>query len=356
MHKGIDVSYANGKVDWNTALNKIDFAIIRCGYGMDLESQDDVQYKASVESCIKLGIPFGVYLYSYANTIEKAQSEAEHVLRLVNPYKDKIKLGIWYDIEDKIQRDLDKDFLEQIINTFCNKIKENGYNVGIYANNDWLRNRISDNVKNNYKIWSASYGNNDGQAHEDTKYSHDNVVMWQFTSNANIDGVGRCDLNYYYDEIDKTNIKDNNTTETNDNNNTDIFNDGLVNCIYDIQEWLNRHYNTNLALDNIYGTNTKSALIKGLQTELNTQFNRGLAVDGIWGPKTYNACVNVRLNAKGNLTYIIQAMLYCKGYDTNGVDGIFGKGTASAVRKFQSDNGLSVDGICGKNTFKALFA
>lgn len=211
MYKGIDVSYANGEVDWNTALNKIDFAILRCGYGMNLESQDDAQYKRNIEECIRLNIPVGIYLYSYANTIEKAQSEAEHVLRLVNPYKDKIQLGIWYDIEDKIQRDLGKDFLEQIINTFCNKIKENGYNVGIYANNDWLRNRISDNVKNNYKIWSASYGSNDGQAHEDTKYSHNNVVMWQFTSNGNIDGVGRCDMNYYYGEIDKETTTD--TTE-----------------------------------------------------------------------------------------------------------------------------------------------
>ena len=348
MYKGIDVSYANKEVDWNIVKNDIDFAIIRCGYGMDLESQDDAQYKRNIEECIRLNIPAGIYLYSYANTIEKAKSEAEHVLRLVNPYKDKIKLGIWYDIEDKIQRDLNKDFLEQIINTFCNKIKENGYNVGIYANNDWLRNRISDNVKNNYKIWSASYRNNDGQAHEDTKYSHDNVIMWQFTSNANLEGVGRCDMNYYYDEI----ATDNNEQSTVEKP-VQVFS-GDDN-IREIQNTINERYNTGIDEDGYYGPKTKSALLKGLQTELNNQFGKNLVVDGIWGPKTYNACVNVRLNAKGNLTYIIQAMLYCKGYDTNGVDGIFGKGTASAVRKFQSDNGLTVDGIVGKNTFKKLF-
>ena len=242
MYKGIDVSYANKEVDWNIVKNDIDFAIIRCGYGMDLESQDDAQYKRNIEECIRLNIPAGIYLYSYANTIEKAKSEAEHVLRLVNPYKDKIKLGIWYDIEDKIQRDLNKDFLEQIINTFCNKIKENGYNVGIYANNDWLRNRISDNVKNNYKIWSASYGNNDGQAHEDTKYSHDNVIMWQFTSNANLEGVGRCDMNYYYDEI----ATDNNEPSTVEQPDQVFSGDDNIR---EIQQTINTRYGTGLDED-----------------------------------------------------------------------------------------------------------
>lgn len=135
----------------------------------------------------------------------------------------------------------------------------------------------------------------------------------------------------------------------------DIYNDGLVNCIYDIQEWLNRHYNTGLALDNIYGTKTKSALIKGLQTELNTQYKKGLIVDGIWGTKTYNACINVRQGAAGNITMLIQMALFIKGYSLS-MDKKFGADTTAKVKEFQKANGLSVDGIVGKNTFKALFA
>lgn len=77
---------------------------------------------------------------------------------------------------------------------------------------------------------------------------------------------------------------------------------------------------------------------------------------GIFGTNTYDACVNVRQGARGNITYILQAILFCKGYNTNGVDGIFGSGTANAVKQFQKDSGLSVDGIAGKNTFKKLFA
>lgn len=134
-----------------------------------------------------------------------------------------------------------------------------------------------------------------------------------------------------------------------------IYNDGLVNCIYDIQEWLNRHYNTGLALDNIYGPKTKAALIKGLQTELNTQYNKGLIVDGIWGTKTYNACINVKQGAEGNITMLIQMSLFIKGYSLS-MDKIFGSDTTAKVKEFQKAKGLSIDGVVGKNTFKALFA
>lgn len=149
----------------------------------------------------------------------------------------------------------------------------------------------------------------------------------------------------------ESNGKSNSATDSQKN----IYNDGLVNCIYDIQEWLNRHYNTGLALDNLYGPKTKAALIKGLQTELNTQYNKGLTVDGIWGTKTYNACINVRQGAEGNITMLIQMSLFIKGYSLS-MDKIFGSDTTAKVKEFQKANGLSADGIVGKNTFKAFLA
>ena len=141
-----------------------------------------------------------------------------------------------------------------------------------------------------------------------------------------------------------------NTTVQNTVNNT------TTGTIATIQSTLNSRYGFNIAVDNLFGSETKKALIRALQTELNTQYGKGLAVDGIFGTNTYNACVNVRQGARGNITYILQAILFCKGYNTNGVDGIFESGTASAVKQFQKDHGLSVDRIAGKNTFKALFA
>ena len=121
-----------------------------------------------------------------------------------------------------------------------------------------------------------------------------------------------------------------------------------------IQTSLNEKYGLNISVDNIYGNETKKALVQGLQTELNKQFGSKLAVDGIFGTNTYNACINVRRGAEGNITWLIQSMLICKLFNIN-ADGIFGIATESAVREFQKRNGLSQDGIVGKNTFSKLF-
>ena len=71
-------------------------------------------------------------------------------------------------------------------------------------------------------------------------------------------------------------------------------------------------YCLNISVDNIYVNETKKALVKGLQTELNKQFGSKLAVDGIFGTNTYNACINVRKGAEGNITWLILSMLNCK--------------------------------------------
>ena len=82
---GIDVSYAQGRIDWTKLKGKIDFAIIRCGFGGDYTNQDDSQWLNNVRGCKENGIPFGVYLYSYANTVEKAKSEVVQVLPSAQP-------------------------------------------------------------------------------------------------------------------------------------------------------------------------------------------------------------------------------------------------------------------------------
>lgn len=120
------------------------------------------------------------------------------------------------------------------------------------------------------------------------------------------------------------------------------------------QSWLNAGYSAGLTVDGLWGPKTRAAAIKALQTELNGQFSKRLTVDGVWGPKTQAACVNVRQGARGNLTQIIQGLLYIRGYDPKGFDGVFGAGCAAAVKAFQIDAGLSADGIVGRNTWEAL--
>ena len=79
----IDVSQHQGVIDWNKVKGNIDGAILRCGYGDDITSQDDTQYARNLSECERLGIPRGVYLYSYARTETQAKSELAHILRLI---------------------------------------------------------------------------------------------------------------------------------------------------------------------------------------------------------------------------------------------------------------------------------
>ncbi|MEC4272971.1 peptidoglycan-binding protein [Adlercreutzia sp. R25] len=120
------------------------------------------------------------------------------------------------------------------------------------------------------------------------------------------------------------------------------------------QKWMNKTYGWRMAEDGLFGKDTKKHAVMALQTELNRQCGAGLAVDGSFGPKTKRACINVRQGAKGNITRVIQGMLYCLGYDPKGLDGSYGPGCAEAVKKFQTKKGLSPDKVCGPNTFAAL--
>lgn len=124
-----------------------------------------------------------------------------------------------------------------------------------------------------------------------------------------------------------------------------------------IQRTLNNKYNTKLVINGIYDDKTHKVLIIGLQTELNQEYNANLKVDGIFGPKTKLACPNIRKGSKGNIVWLIQASLECQYYDigSSGCDSKFGKATDKAVREFQMNRGLKVDGIVGKNTFEKMF-
>ncbi|MGX2961420.1 peptidoglycan-binding protein [Peribacillus sp. JNUCC 23] len=125
--------------------------------------------------------------------------------------------------------------------------------------------------------------------------------------------------------------------------------------IMNIQETVNSWYGTGLKMDEKYGPTTKRALIKGFQTELNKQYKAGLTVDGIWGPKTKAAVRVVKKGARGNITYILQSTLYLRGFDPQGIDGIFGTNTEMSVKSYQRSKNLTQDGMAGRNTWNELF-
>ena len=186
--KVIDVSVHQGKINWSVVKNHVDGVIIRCGYGSDYTKQDDKRFKENVEGCIKYGIPFGVYIYSYAKDINGAKSEANHVLRLLKPYKDKISYPVYYDLEEA---GTEAGAVERAI-VFGDIIEKNGYWCGIYANQHWWKTYLKDGL-NRFTKWVAKYSENEPSGISGT------YDMWQYSSTGSVKGIkGNVDMNICY--------------------------------------------------------------------------------------------------------------------------------------------------------------
>ncbi|MFQ7311548.1 MAG: GH25 family lysozyme [Sellimonas sp.] len=196
--KGIDVSHHQQQIDWEKVkADGIDFAILRCGYGGDYEDYDDDWWEYNVSECERLGIPYGVYLYSYSVNTADAVSEAEHTLRLLEGHQP--TYPVYYDLEDDTTASVDNATIGQIAKTYCDMISEAGYEVGIYANYNWWTTRLTDPVFDNsgWSKWVARYNPTCGY---EKPYD-----MWQCTNEGSVDGInGNVDLNFWMtDPIDQ---------------------------------------------------------------------------------------------------------------------------------------------------------
>ena len=124
---GIDISKHNGNIDLTPY--KGQFVIMRVGYG---NFTLDKKFKRNVEECKRLGIPFGVYHYSYALNAETAKKEAQAVLKAIEPYRNDIKVGVWFDMEDgdgykrKNGFKFNHDTIAPICYAFCKIIEDAG--------------------------------------------------------------------------------------------------------------------------------------------------------------------------------------------------------------------------------------
>ena len=186
--KGIDVSQWNGSIDWQKAKNAgVDYAIIRCGYGMNQTNQDDSKWIEIANACTKYNIPFGVYIYSYATDTARAKSEAEHVLRLIKGYN--LKYPVYYDLEDEsIRKNVSEKTVGDIAQTFYDTITAAGYKAAMYANTDWFSNYLTDSRFTQWDKWVAQYNT--------TCTYGGKYQMWQCSSKGSVDGInGNVDLN-----------------------------------------------------------------------------------------------------------------------------------------------------------------
>ena len=193
MLKGIDVSTWQGQIDWEKAKKEIDFAIIRIGFGTGTR---DNTAKRNIQELNRLGIPYGVYYFSYAYTEEMARKEAKNTISYLKEFGAEPSYPVYFDWEGD-SRDYAKkqgvtvsnDLLRKMTVAFCEEIKAAGYYPGIYTNPSYIKNYYGTDIFKTYDLWLAHWA---------TKPAYE-ANVWQYSDQGTVSGInGRVDMNYCY--------------------------------------------------------------------------------------------------------------------------------------------------------------
>jgi len=190
---GLDLSACQTSVDFNKVKAAgYEFVILR---STTKNGQPDIKFEEYWKGATKAGLKIaGVYKLCYAMDVLQAKAEAAGVIKLLNGRK----CDIWIDVENAGgQQVYGKQFVSSIITAFLTYCVEKGYDVGIYCNEDWYKNYISDDIKKICRFWVARYGKNTGQIDENYRPKGiKGMVMWQYTSHGQVDGVKAYEHNY----------------------------------------------------------------------------------------------------------------------------------------------------------------
>lgn len=318
MLKGIDISMHNGTVDFNKVKQGgIDVVIIKATEGVEYIDPLFEQHYNGVKNT---GLVIGFYHFMSEKT-----SPTQQAKDFWNAIKDK-KFNVLpcLDIETNNQGRTRTQISDRCIE-FLEEFKRlSRYDCMIYTGGYFGRDNLDSRVKN-YPGWIAHYGVNKPM---ETGFK---VIGHQYTEDGATPGVKtRVDLNNFTEEV-------------------------LINS-----ESIPVQKPSISDKKDLWEVSINGEEVRAIQRELNGQFNKGLKVDGYFGDATLNACITVREGAKGNITRLIQQRLLNRGYTSlnshGGADGCFGQGTTIAIKNLQRNKGLDVDGIVGKNTWKALYS
>lgn len=189
---GIDVSHWQGDIDFDALKEAgVEFIIIRVGTadGIDGDYVLDRKFIQNIEGANKVGIPVGIYFYSYANTKERAIADANWILEQIEGYD--VDLPIAFDWENwSFYNDFNLSFfgLTDMANSFLDVFEDAGYEGMLYSSKNYLE-RIW--LDTNYPIWLAHYTSQ-------TNYEGD-FDFWQLCNNGRVDGIdGDVDINIRY--------------------------------------------------------------------------------------------------------------------------------------------------------------
>ncbi len=201
--RGIDVSAYNVITDYHKVKKAgVQFAILKI-IRKDLRPDKlFATHRNGFQSC---GIPLlGVYNYSYAQTIEKAKTDAQTVVSYLKQYR--LRTTVYLDVEDACQKNLGNTLIS-IINAYQEVIENNGYAFGLYTGMSFYHSYIKP-YKSALKCgveWIARYpGKSDRKITDPIPVSKKpdigtGIEGWQYASTGIIDGIkGKVDLNIFY--------------------------------------------------------------------------------------------------------------------------------------------------------------
>lgn len=197
---GIDVSEWQKTIDWEAVKAAgIEFAMIRAGYG---QNNIDPQFKHNISECNRLGIPCGVYWFSYAYTEAMAIREAEYALAAVEPYKLDYPIAFDYESDSveyakKNGVEPDKAHVTALAYAFCGRIEQAKYYAMIYTNPSYLSKYFDSYIPKNYDIWLAQWPSKPDPSSKPSQAGG----IWQYTNSGSVDGISvRVDMDAaYYD-------------------------------------------------------------------------------------------------------------------------------------------------------------
>ena len=196
----IDVSEWQGDIDWAKAkADGVEGVIIRLGYGEG--NNADKKAQRNISECKRLGIPFGIYWYSYADTPALAKEEgADVVAKLkqfgVNP--SDLAYPVYYDLEkwtwEGHQPPTDPNVYNNIVNNWYSALQSAGYkNLGVYSYTSYLQGPLKHADIYAKTTWVAQYGARMGFDSFPT-----NSRGWQYTSSGKVGGIrGNVDMNAF---------------------------------------------------------------------------------------------------------------------------------------------------------------
>lgn len=196
----IDVSGWQGDIDWAKAkADGVEGVIIRLGYGEG--NNADKKAQRNISECKRLGIPFGIYWYSYADTPALAKEEGTDVVAKlkqfgVNP--SDLSYPVYYDLEkwtwEGHQPPTDPNVYNNIVNNWYSALQSAGYkNLGVYSYTSYLQGPLKHADIYAKTTWVAQYGARMGFDSFPT-----NSRGWQYTSTGKVDGIsGNVDMNAF---------------------------------------------------------------------------------------------------------------------------------------------------------------